>query len=122
MNQATHLSTLNLDCETVIASFTRQLEALGMRVVRSFDLQSAYASLPIMICPHHGDSPCDCQMVVLLIYGIEANPTSVVIHSHHKNTDIELVETPDNRPDQNLAETIRTAFEVIGVRECLPQP
>jgi len=111
MNQATRLSTINLDCETAITRFSQQLEALGLRVVRSFDLKSACASYPDMTCPHHGDSPCDCQMVVLLVYGTEATPASVVFHSHRGNTEVDLVNTPQNRPDNHLAEMIRLAIE-----------
>lgn len=112
MEQNTRLSTLNLDCEPVITRFSKQLEALGLRVVRSFDLKSACASYPDMTCPHHGDSPCDCQMIVLLVYGVEATPASVVFHSHRGTTDVELVDTPSNRPDKNLVEMIRLAFEI----------
>ena len=111
MNQATRLSTINLDCEAVIFWISKQLEDMGLRAVRSFDLKSACASYPGMTCPHHGDSPCDCQMVVLLVYGAEATPASVVLHSHRGNTDVGLVDTPDNRPDKRLVEMIRLAFE-----------
>jgi len=115
MNQTARLSTLNLDCETVITRFSKQLEALGLRVVRSFDLKSACASYPDMTCPHHGNGPCDCQMVVLLIYASKATPASVVFHSHRGNTDVDLVDTPKNRPDKELVETIRLAFS-LGMR------
>ena len=111
MNQATCLSTINLDCEAVIFRLSKQLEDLGLRVVRSFDLKSACASYPDMICPHHGDAPCDCQMVILLVYGAETTPASVVLHSYRGNTDIELVDTPENRSDKRLVEMIRLAIE-----------
>ena len=118
MDQSTRLLSLNLDCETVITRFTRQLEELGLRVVRSFDLQSACASYPDLTCPHHGDALCDCQMVVLLVYGLETTPASVVLHSHLGNTDIDLVDTPHNRPDQNLTEMIRLVFD-IGIHSAI---
>ncbi len=111
MNQAICLSTINLDSETVIFQLTNKLEDAGMRVVRSFDLKSACASYPDTTCPHHGDSPCDCQMVVLLVYGAEATPASVVLHYHQGNTNVELVDTPDNRPDKRLVTMIKLAFE-----------
>jgi hypothetical protein len=119
MQQTTRLSTLNLDCETVIARFSRQLEDVGLRVVRSFDLKSACASFPDMTCPHHGDEVCDCQMVILLVYGANPAPASVVLHSHRSNTDVDLVDVPNNRPDKDFVETIRLAFE-IGIRSDLP--
>ena len=110
MNQATRLSTLNLDCETVIAKITRTLTQQGLRVVRSFDLQSACASFPDLTCPHHGNSPCDCQLIVLLIYGNDPTPASVVLHTHRGKTDVDLVDTPNNRPDPDLVEMIKLVF------------
>jgi hypothetical protein len=50
-------------------------------------------------------------MVVLLIYGAEAAPASVVLHSHRGKTDVDLVDSPNNHPDQDLKKTIRLAFD-----------
>lgn len=111
MNQAMRLSTLNLDCETVIANLTRQFSYHTLRVVRSFDLQSACASFTELTCPHHDDSPCDCQLVVLLIYGVEATPVSLMLHSHRGITEIDLVTYSGNRPERNLEKIIRLVFE-----------
>lgn len=111
MNQATRFSTFNLDCETVIARFSRQLESRGLWVVRSFDLKSAYDSYPDMTCPHHSDSVCDWQMVILLVYGAETAPVSVVLHSHRGNTEVELVDPPNNRHDKSLVDVIRLGWE-----------
>jgi hypothetical protein len=116
--QTTRLLTLNLDCETVIRQLTRPLIHWGLRVVRSFDLQSACASFPDLACPHHGDSNCDCQLVILLVYGSEATPASVVLHTHRGKTDIDLVDSPNNRPDQDLVAMIRLALD-IGVEPSL---
>jgi len=111
MNQATRLSTLDLDCESAIAQITRQFTAWELRVVRSFDLQSACASFSDLSCPHHGDAVCDCQMVVLLVYGVEAAPASLVLHTHRGKTDIDLVDSPSNRSAKDLEKTIRLAFD-----------
>lgn len=35
----------------------------------SFDLPSVLTTPTGCICPHHGTDPCDCQMVVMLVYG-----------------------------------------------------
>jgi hypothetical protein len=110
MNQATRITTLNLECESVISQMARPLTQWGLRIVRSFDLQSACASFPDLTCPHHGDTPCDCQLVVLLIYGADAHPASVVLHSHRGKTDIDLVDSPNNRPTPDLVEMIRQVF------------
>jgi len=86
------------DCETVIRQVTENLEAAGLRVVRSFDLRSACASFTDNVCPHHGSAPCDCQLVVLLIYGVTLTPVSLILHSHRKQTELQWDEAPDARP------------------------
>lgn len=85
------------DCETVVRQVTQNLEGTGLRVVRSFDLRSACASFTDNICPHHGTAPCDCQLVILLIYGAGA-PVSLILHSHRGQTELQWDEAPDARP------------------------
>ena len=107
----THLSTLDMDTETTIAHLTLWLTSQGLRIVRSFDLQSACASFTDRICPHHGDYPCDCQLVVLLVYGAEASPASIMLHTHRGKTDVDLVDSPNNHFCQQLEKIIRRIIE-----------
>ncbi len=111
MSQATRLSTLNMDGESTIAHLTRWLAHYGLRIVRGFDLQSACASVTDLTCPHHGDYPCDCQLVVLLVYGVDTPPASIVLHTHRGKTDIDLIDSPNNRPGQQFKKTIKLAVE-----------
>ncbi len=111
MNSTNWLLKFNMDCETVIRYAQRQLREKQVRVVRSFDLKSACATAPDFTCPHHGDAPCDCQLVVLLAYGRSGPPVSLVLHSHHGQTEVEVVNSPDYAPPDELVETIRAALE-----------
>ena len=86
------------DCETVIRQVTENLAAAGLRVVRSFDLRSACASFADNVCPHHGTAPCDCQLVVLLIYGVMITPVSLILHGHRGQTELQWDEAPHARP------------------------
>lgn len=110
MSRTTHLLKLEMDCEAVILLIGRRLSRLGIRVVRSFDLQSACASFPDLTCPHHGNAPCDCQMVVLLVYAQTGAPASIVVHSHRSQTEVGLVDSPDQKPNPELVESIRMAL------------
>lgn len=110
MTQATRLMTLEMGSEAAIRQMRNGLMTQGMRVVRSFDLQSACASYPDLTCPHHDDGPCDCQLVVLLVYGQTSVPASLVVHSHRGQTEIDLVDSPDYRPDPAVVECIRLAL------------
>ena len=109
MTQVTRLSTQQMDSDAAIPQIRKGLMEQGLRVMRSFDLQSACASYPDMTCPHHDDGPCDCQLVVLLVYGnADAGaPASLVVHSHRGQTEIDLVDSPDYRPEPALVDCIR---------------
>lgn len=110
VNKTIPLLNLELNCDAAVAQITQQMVDLGFRVIRSFDLQSACASYPSQVCPHHGDAPCDCQLVVLLVYGPDVEPASLVIHSHRGQTEIALVDSPGNRPGPIMEEFIRLAL------------
>jgi hypothetical protein len=86
------------DAGATVRQVTLQLEATGMRVVKSFDLRSACASFTENVCPHHSTSPCDCQLVVLLIYGTGALPVSLILHGHRGQTELQWDNAPEFRP------------------------
>jgi hypothetical protein len=111
MSKTNRLIKFDMDSEMVIRLVKQRLAELGVRIVRSFDFQSACASYPDLLCPHHGDAHCDCQLVVLLAYGEGATPASLIVHSYRGQTEIDLVDTPKNRPDKELVKNIRLAFE-----------
>lgn len=67
MNQTTHLLTLALDCEVVVALVTRRLADDGLQVIRSFDLQTARAAHVNCTCPYHGTEQCDSQMHLTIV-------------------------------------------------------
>src|SRR5512133_1645983 len=64
----------------------------GLQVIRTFDLHETRVSDANCTCPNHGTEKCDCQMVVLLVYGKENQPASLVAHGHNGQTWFSLVE------------------------------
>ena len=115
MSKNTRLITIDLECEDVIMQIRRRLSEHDVRTVRSFDLKSACASYPDMTCPHHGESHCDCQLVVLLAYGKSSIPASITIHSRKGLTEVDLVDSPNNRPQNDLDQLIRLTLETKEV-------
>jgi hypothetical protein len=110
MNQVARLANINLDCEIVIAQIIQEFASLGLRVMRSFDLKSTTA-INDFACSHHADQFCDCQLVVLLVYSADSVPASIVVHSHRGKTEVDLADSPNNRPGLELEKIIRLAFE-----------
>lgn len=112
MNQALELPTLNMDANKAIPQITQILTRVGLQVIQSFDLQTTRASQINCRCPHHDTDLCDCQMVVLLIYGSGAVPTTLVAHGQDGRTYLSLVDNPQQRPDTDLYYFIRQALLV----------
>jgi hypothetical protein len=110
MYQTSAILTLQAESQTAIEQSIRRLEQFGLQVVRSFDLKVARAAHVGCTCPHHGTDQCDCQMVVLLVYGQEGSPVTLVVHGHDGQTRIVLVETPEQRPMPQLVSTIKQAI------------
>ena len=109
MYQTSEILTLQTDSQSAIEQSMRQLELAGLQVLRSFDLKVARATHVGCTCPHHGTDQCDCQMVVLLVYGQDEPPATLVIHGHDGQTQIALVDTPYQHPTSHLVETILQA-------------
>ena len=102
--------TLELPYDKAINWVVEQIEAAGLKIICTFDLRvarHAHASCP---CPYHNTEQCDCQMVVLLIYGSARQPVSIIAHCHDERTWFSLVDTPQQRADPHLEAVIRQAL------------
>lgn len=94
MNTGSHLLTRTGECDQMILEVSRRLEAAGLAVGRTFDLQAARAAQVECACPHHGTARCDCQMIVLLVYAIPYPPLSLVAHGKDGKCWLSLVAAP----------------------------
>ncbi|MCK4821454.1 hypothetical protein KA005_37155 [bacterium] len=90
MSQITPLATFATSHETAISWINQQLITFGLVVRPSFDLQVAKSTHIGCTCPHHGTANCDCQIVVLLVYGEQDEPISLVVHSQDGNTHLSM--------------------------------
>ncbi len=96
--------------EEAITRATERLTQAGLKVVRSFDLQSACADRPGGVCPHHGTAPCNCQLAVLLIYGQADAPVVLMAHGYDNQTGFSVVDIPQQRADPQVAAAIVAAI------------
>lgn len=78
----------------------------GLAVVPSFDLRSALASHADCPCPHHGTADCDCQFIVLLVYGQAETPVVMTIHGRDSQTEMKIVQDAVTIPNPRLAEQV----------------
>lgn len=105
---------LERPCDEAIDWVIQQIGRVGLLVVRTFDLHEVrnvsdevVANCP---CPHHGTEQCDCQMVILLVYGSDGQPVSIVVHGHNGQTWFSMVNTPQQRANPYIETAIRQAL------------
>ena len=110
MNALPPLLSLSMSCDESLVWLKRRLPVAGLHVVETFDLRAARLTLPDCPCPHHGTNKCDCQMVVLLVYGSTAAPATLILHGTDGKTSLSLVSTPTQQPDPLLRSTIEQAL------------
>ena len=114
MSDSPSILILDRPCDDAIDWVARQIICAGLRVTRTFDLHDArrersevHVDCP---CPQHGTQTCDCQMVVLLVYGSDRQPITIVAHGYNGRTWFSVVDTPQQRADPRLEADVRRAL------------
>jgi len=110
MSNGSPFLILEQPCNDAIDWVAKQIEGAGLAVVRTFDLHIARHAHTSCPCPYHGSDQCDCQMVVLLVYGNHCQPVSIVAHGYNRQTWFSVVDTPQQRADPRLEADIRLAL------------
>ena len=105
-------SSLYFSCDEALTWTKTQLSKAGLRVMQTFDLRAARHTLEICPCPNHGTTECDCQMVVLLVYGNASEPVTLILHGNDGQTWISIADNPQQRADAKLATSIQRALDV----------
>ena len=111
MNMLSPFLTLNCSCDEALQWSSKNLMQSGLRVMRTFDLHTARHALENCPCPHHGTSECDCQMLVLLVYGEALEPATLILHGNDGQTWFSIVDTPSQKTNANTVTAIKSALE-----------
>ncbi len=99
--------TLSQTCQQVDQWIRGLLSDAGLRVIPTFDLQLARLAHSDCSCPHHGTEQCSCQLVILLIYGQEQQPATLVIHGQDEKTWISFTTPLEARSHPSLETSVR---------------
>ena len=100
----------NSGSDHAVKAVTAALTRRGFYVSRSFDLRSALTSQGGCECPHHGTAQCNCQFIVLLVYGEAAEPVALTTHSCDNRTEAQIVHDAMTIPDPRLADEVMAAL------------
>lgn len=112
MNQLPPFWSANRQYDEVLPWLKQQLGRLGLRVMQTFDLRlTAALKHGYCECPHHGTAQCDCQLVVLLIYGSEETPVTLILHGNDGQTWLSLVDSPGQPVNKTTIAAIQQAME-----------
>ncbi len=114
MNAAPMIASLDCSCAEALARISGTLTRRGLRFLQTFDLQDARLSNPACTCPRHGSASCDCQMVVLLVYGEGTAPTAMMLHGSDGQTQVSLLDEPGRTADPLIAAVEESAREIRG--------
>jgi hypothetical protein len=115
MSHSVCLLELNTNSEDTFYLIIKKLAEAGLQTTRSFDFQIAREAHTDCACPHHGTNQCDCQMIVLLVYGKGKRPATLVIHSRDELSQIFIVTPPGIHVENDLASKIRDLIASIQV-------
>jgi hypothetical protein len=110
MNVSPFLS-VNHPCDEALQWAKKQLSQADLRAVQTFDLHTARIGLRGCPCPNHGTDECDCQMVVVLVYGKAPEPATLILHGNDGQTWLSIADNPRQRADTKLLAAIRQALE-----------
>ena len=102
---------LDCSCGEALASIQRSLDCRGLRALQTFDLHDARLREADSACPYHGTSACDCQMLVLMVYGEAAAPATLMLHGHDGQTWISLVEDSARPADGLIVRAVEEAVQ-----------
>jgi len=111
MNTLSPFLSISSPCDEALKITKRQLSQAGLRPVQTFDLHAARLGLDDCPCPNHGTDKCDCQMIVLLVYGEKAEPITLILHGNDGQTWVSAAESPSQRADKKLITSIRQVLE-----------
>jgi len=108
--------TVEFPCDLALQMAKQKLLRTGLRALQTFDLHTARLAQHECACPNHGTEDCDCQMVILMVYGESAEPVTLILHGNDGKTWFSIAETPDQRTNAKTVSVIRYSLEGIPLQ------
>ena len=98
-------------CDETLKWAKKQLSQASLRAVQTFDLNAARIGVHDCSCPNHGTDECDCQMVVLLVYGTAQEPVTLILYGSNGQTWLSTVDE-QGQANEKLRNTIQQMLEI----------
>ena len=110
--------SINSSCDQALQMTKTLLSQAGLSAVQTFNLNTARLGVHNCSCPNHGTEACDCQMIVLLVYGEAAEPATLILHGNDGQTWVSVTDDPAQRKNQKLITSIRHALDSQVAADC----
>lgn len=104
--------TVDLPCDKALQTAKKKLSQAGLRALQTFDLHTTRHIQQDCPCPNHGTADCDCQMVVLMVYGETAEPAALILHGSDGQTRFSIADDSSQRADRKLIAAIKEALDI----------
>lgn len=111
MNTSSFL-TVDQPCDLALQTAKKKLKQSGLRALQTFDLHTARHTQQDCPCPNHGTADCDCQMVVLMVYGEIAEPVTLILHGSDGQTRFSIADDSSQRADRKLVASIKEVLDI----------
>ena len=105
--------SIDSSCDQTLQMTKTQLSEAGLSAVQTFNLNTARLGLHNCCCPNHGTEACDCQMIVLLVYGDVAEPATLILHGNNGQTWISIADSASQPGHPELVTRIRRVLENV---------
>jgi hypothetical protein len=102
---------MNTSCDQALQATKARLSQAGLSAVQTFNLSTARLGLHNCGCPNHGTGACDCQLIVLLVYGESAEPATLILHGNNGETWISIADSALQGGDAKFVTRIRRVLE-----------
>jgi hypothetical protein len=106
--------SIDQPCNDALHWINQRLIEANLRSAQTFDLHEARTGSIGCTCPHHGTTECDCQMVVILVYGSSNEPVTLILHGNDGKTLVSIGDIPLLKSEAGLIRAIQQALEVNG--------
>jgi len=106
---------VDMPCDMALQVAKKKLSRTGLRALQTFDLHTVRHIQQDCPCPNHGTADCDCQMVVLMVYGETPEPATLILHGSDGQTRFSIADDPSQRADRKLVVSIKEALDVKAV-------
>lgn len=113
------VTPISRPCDETLRLMRGALARRGLRVLETFDLQDARLGAEDCTCPNHGTADCDCQMVVLMVYGRAGAPVTLMLHGNAQQTWLSIFDDPAHEGDAAIGAVLEDAIRDTQAAEGL---